>query len=101
MSEIFVIPQKFAFGTAEADALLLDCGKKLYGVELCYETYGTLAPDGKNAILICHALSGDAHVSGRFSPEDAKPGWWDEMVGPGKYIDTNKYYVVCSNIIGS
>ena len=101
MSEIFVIPQKFAFGTAEADALLLDCGKKLYGVELCYETYGTLAPDGKNAILICHALSGDAHVSGRFSPEDAKPGWWDEMVGPGKYIDTNKYYVVCSNVIGS
>ncbi|MDD5699396.1 MAG: homoserine O-acetyltransferase [Victivallaceae bacterium] len=90
----------FQFGDAKADALELDCGKKLYSVNLRYETYGKLLPDGSNAVLIVHALSGDAHVSGRHSPDDAKPGWWDAMVGPGKSIDTNKYFVVCSNVIG-
>jgi len=64
------------------------------------ETYGELAPDGSNAVLIQHALTGDAHVCGRHSTDDKKAGWWDEMVGPGKHIDTNKYFVVCSNVIG-
>ncbi|MFA6714470.1 MAG: alpha/beta fold hydrolase, partial [Victivallaceae bacterium] len=90
----------FLFGKSEEDALELDCGKKLYSVNIRYETYGELLPDGSNAVLILHALSGDAHVCGRHSPDDRKPGWWDEMVGPGKSIDTSKYFVVCSNVIG-
>lgn len=95
-----VEPQDFLFGETEEDALELDCGKKLYSVNIRYETYGKLLPDGSNAVLILHALTGDAHVSGRHSPDDPKPGWWDVMIGPGKYLDTNKYFVVCSNVIG-
>jgi homoserine O-acetyltransferase len=67
---------------------------------LAYETYGQLNEDRSNAILILHALSGDAHVAGYNSSADEKPGWWDEAVGPGKAFDTNKYYVICSNVIG-
>ena len=93
-------PENFLFGESEDDALELDCGKKLYSVNIRYETYGELAPDGANAVLIQHALTGDAHVCGRHSADDKKPGWWDAMVGPDKYIDTNKYFVVCSNVIG-
>ena len=84
----------------DADALRLDCGRKLFNVNIRYETYGTLAPDRGNAILIEHALSGDAHVAGVHSPDDAKPGWWDAMIGPGKPIDTDRYFVICSNVIG-
>jgi homoserine O-acetyltransferase len=80
--------------------LKLDCGKTLAPVDVAYETYGSLNESGSNAVLICHALSGNAHVSGRNSPDDKKPGWWDNMVGPGKGIDTNKYFVICSNILG-
>ena len=82
------------------DELELECGQKLGPVTLAYETYGTLSPERDNAVLICHALSGDAHVAGYHSPEDRKPGWWDLFVGPGKAIDTTKYFVICSNIIG-
>ncbi|MFA7231676.1 MAG: homoserine O-acetyltransferase [Victivallaceae bacterium] len=95
-----VTPKNFLFGETSEDALELDCGRKLHSVNINYETYGTLAADGNNAVLILHALSGNAHVSGYLSPDDAKPGWWDEMVGSGKAIDTNKYFVVCSNVIG-
>ena len=80
--------------------LPLDCGRSLEGVSLCYETVGELNADRSNAVLVTHALSGDAHVCGRHSPEDRKPGWWDNMIGPGKYIDTDRYFVICSNIIG-
>ena len=97
---LLVQPQDYTFGWTEEDALPLDCGKKLYGVNLRYETLGTLSPAGDNAVLILHALSGDAHVAGRHAPDDRKPGWWDEMVGPGKAIDTDRYFVVCSNVIG-
>ena len=69
-------------------------------VNIRYETAGTLNADKSNAILVTHALSGDAHVCGRHTPEDKKPGWWDEMIGPGRYVDTNKYFVICSNVIG-
>ena len=100
MSDKLVKPENFLFGESENDALELDCGKKMYSVNIRYETYGELAPDGANAVLIQHALSGDAHVSGKHSADDDKPGWWDEMIGPGKYLDTNKYFVVCSNVIG-
>ena len=98
---LLTIPRDFRFGENEADALELDCGRKLQDVNLRYECVGELAPDGGNAVLILHALSGDAHVCGRHTPEDRKPGWWDDMVGPGKPIDTNRYFVICSNVLGS
>ena len=84
----------------QGQPLELECGKKLAPIDVAYETYGQLNQAGDNAILICHALSGNAHVAGYNSPDDKKPGWWDSMVGPGKGIDTNKYYVICSNFLG-
>jgi homoserine O-acetyltransferase len=80
--------------------LELECDKRLAPIDVAYETYGKLNEDRDNAVLICHALSGDAHVAGYHSPDDRKPGWWDVMVGPGKGIDTNKYFVICSNFLG-
>ena len=90
------MPQDYHF----EEPLELDCGRTLKEVVLRYETAGTLSPERDNAVLITHALSGDAHVCGRHAPEDKKPGWWDAMIGPGKYIDTDKYFVICSNVIG-
>ena len=78
----------------------LESGRTLSPVRLAYETYGKLNADKSNAVLILHALSGDAHVAGKNSPQDQKPGWWDSMVGPGKAFDTRKHFVICSNIIG-
>ncbi len=83
------------------EAMALESGAVLSPVTLTYETYGRLNASKNNAVLICHALSGDSHAAGYYSKEDAKPGWWDFMVGPGKGIDTDKYFVVCSNILGS
>lgn len=80
--------------------LKLECGKTLGPIDVAYETYGELNDAGDNVVLICHALSGDAHVAGYNSPDDRKPGWWDAMVGPGKGIDTNEYFVICSNFLG-
>ncbi len=91
-----VSPQDFTFN----EGLKLQCGQLLAPITLRYETYGTLSPNADNAILIEHALSGDAHVAGYYSESDEKPGWWDTMVGPGKTFDTNKYFIVCSNVIG-
>jgi len=81
-------------------SLLLECGKTLPGYELIYETYGTLNAARNNAILICHALSSDHHAAGYHSATDKKPGWWESCIGPGKPIDTNKFFVVCNNNIG-
>jgi homoserine O-acetyltransferase len=83
-----------------AEPLELECGKTLAPIDVAYETCGKLNDAQDNAVLICHALSGNAHVAGRNSPDDRKPGWWDVMVGPGKGIDTNKYFVICSNFLG-
>ncbi len=69
-------------------------------VDIAYETYGKLNTDKSNAILIFHALSGDAHAAGYNDEEDKKPGWWDIMIGPGKPFDTDKYFMICSNVIG-
>ncbi len=80
--------------------LELDSGRKLGPIRVAYETYGHLSPAQDNVIIICHALSGDAHVAGYNSADDKKPGWWDNMVGPGKGIDTAKYFVICSNVLG-
>lgn len=85
----------------EADEpLRLKCGKTLGPIDVAYETYGQLNDARDNAVLICHALSGNAHVAGYNSPDETKPGWWDEMVGPGKPIDTQRYFVICSNFLG-
>lgn len=92
----------YSFGD-NGNPLLLESGEKLGPITLAYETYGTLSPDKDNAILVTHAFSGDAHVAGftENNQEKAQPGWWDFMVGPGKGIDTDKYFVICSNILGS
>ncbi|MBW7866370.1 MAG: homoserine O-acetyltransferase [Candidatus Hydrogenedentes bacterium] len=82
------------------DELILESGARLGPITVAYETYGTLNAQRTNAVLICHALSGDAHVAGYHSEDDPKPGWWDNMVGPGKGIDTDRYFVICSNILG-
>jgi len=81
-------------------ALALDSGATLQPVNVCYETYGSLNADRSNAILICHALTGDQYVASKH-PITGKSGWWERMVGPGLLIDTNKYFVVCSNVLGS
>jgi homoserine O-acetyltransferase/O-succinyltransferase len=81
------------------DELKLECGKTLGPVTLAYETYGRLNADGSNAIIVCHALSGDAHAARLHEGED-NPGWWEDMIGPGKAFDTNRYFVICSNVIG-
>jgi len=81
-------------------ALNLVCGKVLNAYELVYETYGSLNAQASNAILICHALSGDHHAAGYHSEDDKKPGWWDSCIGPGKPIDTNHFFVVSLNNLG-
>ena len=96
-----VVEKKYFTFAEPPGEMVLESGARLGPVTLAYETYGTLAPDRRNAVLILHALSGDSHVAGYYSTEDEKPGWWDCMVGPGKGIDTEKFFVVCANIIGS
>lgn len=81
------------------DELKLESGQSLGPVTLVYETYGELNKDKSNAVLVEHALSGDAHAAG-FHEGDKEPGWWDSMIGPGKALDTDKYFVICSNVIG-
>ncbi|MGF7117779.1 homoserine O-acetyltransferase MetX [Methanobacterium oryzae] len=81
------------------DDLMLEGGDKLKEVTVAYETYGKLNKEKSNAILICHALSGDAHVAG-WHEGDRKPGWWNVIIGPGKCLDTDKYFIICSNVIG-
>ena len=91
-----VQPQRFRW---EAD-FTLQCGETLPAFELVYETYGTLNQDRSNAILICHALSGHHHAAGYHNVEDRKPGWWDACIGPGKPIDTTRFFVVSLNNLG-
>lgn len=82
------------------EPLALACGEQLDNYELVYETYGTLNSLGNNAVLICHALSGNHHAAGYHNTTDKKPGWWDNCIGPGKTIDTEKFFVVCVNNLG-
>jgi len=83
-----------------AQSLQLESGSELPAFELIYETYGELNRDRSNAVLVCHALSGDHHVAGFHSTEDRKPGWWDNLIGPGKPVDTRRFFVVCPNNLG-
>ena len=85
--------------TARFDSIALDSGATLSPVEIAYETYGSLNADRSNAILITHAFTGDAHAAG-ISAEGGKPGWWDNMIGPGRAFDTDRYFVICSNVLG-
>ena len=80
--------------------ITLESGKTLNKVQIAYETYGKLNENKDNAILICHALTGDAHAAGYHSEDDRKQGWWDTMIGPNKAFGTNKYFVICSNVLG-
>lgn len=82
-----------------ADEVALEHGERLSQVAVAYETYGRLNQEKSNAILVCHALSGDAHAAGWHRGEE-KPGWWDIIIGPGKAVDTDKYFVICSNVLG-
>jgi len=81
------------------ESISLDSGATIAPVDVAYETYGELNSKKNNAVLILHAFSGDAHAAG-ISHETGKPGWWDNMIGPGKAFDTNKYFVICSNVLG-
>src|SRR5947209_11141662 len=88
---------------ADFEALQLDAGR-LAPLRIAYETYGTLNEDGSNAILVCHALTGSAHAGSFFRADgslDGPEGWWDPLIGPGRAIDTGRFFVVCSNFIGS
>jgi homoserine O-acetyltransferase/O-succinyltransferase len=93
------IETRFFTFAGGSDKLVLESGQVLGPVTLAYETYGSLNAERSNAILVLHAFSGDAHAAG-YHEGDRKPGWWDSMIGPGKAIDTGKYFVICSNVIG-
>lgn len=82
------------------EPLVLACGRELAPYDIVYETYGELNTNKSNAILICHALSGNHHAAGFYSTDDKKPGWWNHYIGPGKPIDTNRFYVVSLNNLG-
>jgi homoserine O-acetyltransferase/O-succinyltransferase len=89
--------QRLDFGVG--DPLPLDCGTSLGGVTVAYQTYGALNADKSNAILVCHALTGDQFVA-ETHPMTGKPGWWEHMVGPGLTLDTNRYFIICVNVLG-
>jgi homoserine O-acetyltransferase len=89
---------KTSFVTFE-EGIELECNKELKPISIAYQTYGKLNEDKSNAVLVGHALSGDAHAAG-YDEETGKEGWWNIMIGPGKGIDTNKYFVICSNVLG-
>jgi homoserine O-acetyltransferase len=91
-----VTPQTAHF----SEPLRLRSGAVLPEYDLIYETYGTLNADKSNAILVCHALSGSHHVAGRYKEDDKYPGWWDNMIGPGKPLDTNRFFVIGVNNLG-
>jgi len=94
---VIVHPQQVAIQVP----LKLECGNSLPGFTLAYETYGKLNANKDNAILICHGLTATQHAAGRHAPSDPKPGWWDAAIGPGKPFDTEHYFVICINALGS
>jgi len=91
-----VRPQEFT----HAGLFTFRSGQTIEGFTLRYETYGTLNATRDNAVLICHALSGDHHCAGWHAPTDRKPGWWNNLIGPGKAVDTRRFFVVCANVLG-
>jgi len=99
-NSVGIVETKYFTFANPPEKFVLSNGSELSPVTIAYETYGKLNSDKSNAILIFHALSGDAHAAGYNSFDDKKPGWWDMMIGPNKPFDTNKYFVICSNVIG-
>jgi homoserine O-acetyltransferase/O-succinyltransferase len=95
-----IVRTKYVTFDQPGQELVLEGGGRLTPFTLAYETYGTLSENKDNAILVTHALSGDAHVAGRHAANEERPGWWDMMIGPGKGLDTSKYFVICSNVVG-
>ena len=93
---LIVSPQDFVC----KEPFSFELGGEIPEFTLRYETYGKLNADKSNAVLICHALTGDHHVAGKHRPEDKRPGWWDHFIGDGKAVDTRKYFVICSNCLG-
>lgn len=98
LSRTIIKTQKVRLYT-EAEPFQFESGSKLGPVDVAFETYGELNSEGTNCILICHALTGSAHAGFYNSEDDKVPGWWDGIIGPGKALDTSKYFVVCSNIL--
>ncbi len=96
-----LVEKKFFTFAEPPNEMILDSGARLGPITLAYETLGTLNKNKSNAVLVLHACTGDSHVAGYYSEEDQRPGWWENMVGPGKPVDTNRYFVICSNILGS
>ncbi len=94
-----LVKKKYFTFAQPPEEIILESGEKLGPITLAYETYGTLNKDKNNVILVVHALSGNSHAAG-FYAGDEKPGWWENTIGPEKALDTNKYFVVCSNVIG-
>src|SRR5580698_8472001 len=82
-----------------AEGLTLECGQHLAPIDIAYRTYGSLNAARSNAVLVCHALTGDQYVA-ETHPVTGKPGWWDLVVGPGHPIDTDRFFVICANILG-
>lgn len=91
--------QYFSFAKPPNE-MRLECAQSIGPLTLAYETYGQLNQDRSNAVLVLHALTGDAHAAGYAQDRDNTPGWWEVMIGPGKGIDTNRYFVICSNVLG-
>ena len=85
---------------SEDRPFVLEGGGVLHGLSIAYETWGELNPDRSNAVLVCHALTGDAHAAGRSDVGQPTPGWWDPLIGPGRPLDTDRYFVVCVNVLG-
>ena len=95
-----IVETKYLTFAAPPNEMTLECGRTLGPITLAYETYGELYDARDNAILVVHALSGDAHAAGYHHPRDKHPGWWDIMIGAGRALDTRKYFIICSNIVG-
>ena len=93
------VDQGFSVELGHDRPLRLDCGVELHRFTMAYQTYGALNADKSNAILICHALTGDQYVASPH-PVTGKPGWWERIVGPGKPLDTGRYFLICVNVIG-
>lgn len=95
-----VVATKFATLFEPPHQLTLAAGARFGPIRVAYETYGELSPQKDNAIFVCHALTGDAHIAGKAAVDSKKAGWWDGLVGPGKGLDTNRYFVICANVFG-
>ncbi|MHB1458832.1 MAG: homoserine O-acetyltransferase MetX [Armatimonadota bacterium] len=99
-NSVGIVETKYFTFAEPPNEMLLECGRKFGPITLAYETYGKLSKAKDNAILIEHTLTSDAHAAGYNSKDEERPGWWDDMIGPGKAFDTDKYFVICINVIG-